>query len=334
MDIQVGNGKFGHFFAKANFLLLIVVLLFSSCQGKAGKDNEAVNEQGKIFSLPTIPSSLTTPEERSEYLLTHYWDSFNFQDTSYIHLPDITEQAIVNYVDVLAHAPKDVVIKSVHSTLDKANSDTTGRMFRYVLDHMQRYIHDPNSPVRNEEAYIPFAEYIIASSNPVLTDSDKGKARFSLEMALKNRAGDIASDFMYTLASGKTSTLHQLKSEYTLLYFYNPDCNGCAEYTQIMKESPSLQSFFEQGLLKILAVYPDEDISLWRSRLAQIPDSWINAYDTKHVLINKKIYDLGAMPTIYLLDKDKRVILKDAQLNKLFEWIEKNNLGQPIVMAN
>lgn len=334
MDIQLGEERKRSGIVKASSLLLIIVLLFNACQGKSAKQEEPVDEPKKTFSLPIVPSNLTTPKERSEYLLIHYWDSFNFQDTSYIHQPEITEQAIVNYIDIFAHAESDAVVKAVNLTLNKASSDSTGRMFRYVIDMMERYIHDPNSPVRNEDAYIPFAEYIIVSSDPVFTEADKEKARFGLEMALKNRVGDIAADFTYTLASGKTGTMHQLKSEYTLLYFYNPDCNGCAEYTQIMKDSPHLQAFFEQGLLKILAVYPDEDISLWRSRLANIPDSWINAYDTKHVLINKKIYDLGAIPTIYLLDKDKRVILKDAQLNKLFEWIEKNNMGQPMVMAN
>lgn len=334
MDVQLGNGKTVWRLTRTLSLLLTVLLLFSACQGKVGKQNDPVAEQNKTFSLPIVPSNLTTPEERSAYLLDHYWDSFNFQDTSYIHLPEITEQAFVNYIDIFAHAQKDVVTKSINSTMDKAGVDKTGRMFRYVVDMMERYIHDPNSPVRNEDAYIPFAQYIIASSNPVLTDADKEKARFGLEMALKNRPGDIAVDFTYTLASGKTSRLHQLKSEYTLLYFYNPDCNGCAEYTRIMKDSPHLQAFFEQGLLKILAVYPDDDIPLWRSRLDNIPNSWINAYDTKHVLISKKMYDLGAIPTIYLLDKDKRVILKDAQINKLFEWIETNNMGRPMVMAN
>ena len=31
-------------------------------------------EQGKEFPFPTIPATLTEPEARKSYLLTHYWD--------------------------------------------------------------------------------------------------------------------------------------------------------------------------------------------------------------------------------------------------------------------
>jgi hypothetical protein len=43
------------------------------------------------------------------------------------------------------------------------------------------------------------------------------------------------------------------------------------------------------------------------------PASWINGYDkNRHVKDN--LYDFVAIPTLFLLDKDKRVLLKDVNL--------------------
>ena len=71
-----------------------------------------------------------------------------------------------------------------------------------------------------------------------------------------------------------------------------------------------------------MRVYVDEDTVLWRNRLDDMPKGWIVARDATGVLRNDTIYDTKAIPTIYLLDKNKRVILKDCLSIPLIE----NNL--------
>ena len=58
-------------------------------------------------------------------------------------------------------------------------------------------------------------------------------------------------------------------------------------------------------------VYPDEDVQLWKSHLHEMSNEWINAYDKGQVLTLEHLYDLSAIPSFYLLDKDKKVLLKD-----------------------
>src|SRR5690554_6904984 len=55
------------------------------------------------FVLPTIPGSITQPAERATYLSLHYWDRFDFGDRSLIERPEITEQAFVDYINILYH---------------------------------------------------------------------------------------------------------------------------------------------------------------------------------------------------------------------------------------
>jgi len=42
-----------------------------------------------------------------------------------------------------------------------------------------------------------------------------------------------------------------------------------------------------------------------------MPKNWIHGRDENEYLYKNKVYDLYAIPTIYLLDKNKKVILKD-----------------------
>ena len=46
-------------------------------------------------------------------------------------------------------------------------------------------------------------------------------------------------------------------------------------------------------------------------------------FDPDFVLKNNEIYNIRAIPSLYLLDKDKTVILKDAVQDKLFNLIQK-----------
>ena len=46
--------------------------------------------------------------------------------------------------------------------------------------------------------------------------------------------------------------------------------------------------------------------------LPEQPKEWICTYDDGQVITKERLYDLRAIPTFYLLDREKRVLLKDA----------------------
>ena len=54
------------------------------------------------------------------------------------------------------------------------------------------------------------------------------------------------------------------------------------------------------------------DLAEWREYRGHIPPSWINGYDAGCVVREKSLYDLHAIPALYLLDRDKRVLVKDS----------------------
>ena len=101
--------------------------------------------------------------------------------------------------------------------------------------------------------------------------------------------------------------MHDLRSPYTLLLFYNPDCHGCAEVLAHMKSSPVLTDAGIMKQVSILAFYPDEEYEVWKNHRDVIPSGWINGYDKELTVLDRELYDLKAMPTLYLLDKIKGI---------------------------
>ena len=294
---------------------VLCLLLFTVTVGcsQAQEKKPAAGLPKKGFRLPQIPPVLTSPGERASYLVAHYWDGFDFSDTTLISRPEITEQAFADFLDVLPHVSPDESVKALRRLMASASADRS--MLMYFADLAEKYLYDPNSPFRNEEFYIPVLEYIVSS--PDLAEVYKIRPRYRLELALKNRPGDVAADFAYTLPDGKGGRLSEVKSEYTVLFFNNPDCADCISTKAFIAGSALFGKLLAAKRLTVVAVYPDGDLSLWKK--TTYPPAWING--SNPALSGARLYDLKAMPTLYLLDRNKRVILKDAPVERIEEWL-------------
>ena len=300
-----------------NYLLALCFLLLCACKsGNASSQSKSETPQDTIksFTLPTIPPMLTAPEQRADFLVKHYWDNVNFADTNYIHHPEVTEQAWADYCDLLNHVPLETAHEAMRKMIDRSNADK--KVFAYFTDLADKYLYDPNSPMRNEEYYIPVLEAMIASS--ILDETEKIRPQARLQLAQKNRIGTKALNFTYTLASGAQGNLYQLKADYILLFINNPGCHACTETIEGLKNAP----FINQLIL--LSVYPDEELDEWRKHLSEFPKEWINGYDKKFAIKEQQLYDLKAIPTLYLLNKEKTVLLKDATAQAIEEYLMTN----------
>ena len=295
-------------------ILVTIALALVACGQKGAKNNDGqklTNGTATELSFPNIVIPEMVPvDERVKFLAEHYWDKFDFSDTTFCNKPDITEQAYANYLDILRYVDPAVAQQSAAQLIKRAEADST--MFDYFVMLSDKYLYDPNSPFRNDELLIPTLECIIAS--PLLDEAEKIRPQAQLNMAQKNRIGQKASDFRYTLHNGRTGRMYSIEADYLLIFINNPDCPACKEIREQICASPMLSEMIERGVMKVLAIYPDEDITAWLNYRHNIPASWINSYDKQLRMRDEELYDLKAIPSLYLLDAEKRVMLKDCNL--------------------
>lgn len=304
---------------KMRRVLLIITgfVVLVSCGGSGKKQQQPAE---LTIEIPSPPSVMTEPDKMALYMAGHYWDNMDFADTLYIG-QEVTEQAFASYLYLLGAVPPQAAAESVGRMMDDAKADST--MYAYFAELAEKYLYDPNSPYRNEELYIAVLQNIVAWDK--IDELYKLRPQSQLDMAMKNRVGERAADFRITLSTGATRGLHDIKADYTLLYFNNPDCPACAQLTSDLTNSQIVEHLRRSGELQVVTVYPDEDLTAWRAHLADLPIDWINGYDGAGVLRGNDLYDLRAIPTLYLLDSQKYVLLKDAvTAGEIDEYFRRN----------
>ncbi|MEP7376041.1 MAG: thioredoxin family protein [Chitinophagaceae bacterium] len=142
-------------------------------------------------------------------------------------------------------------------------------------------------------------------------DVEKKAAEKRHQLMMQNNVGHPANDFVFVTPAGTKKVLYRVDAKYLLVLFYNPECEACKEMKNMLIASPVINKKLSSGELRILAVYIDKDETVWRKHLPEMPAEWIHGRDADEYLYKNNIYDLRAIPTIYLLDENKKVLLKD-----------------------
>lgn len=206
-----------------------------------------------------------------------------------------------------------------HPNLKDAKDTTASTIDPWTADSLAyRYWGSPASPYRNEGKYITFLDSLLASDN--LPDALRTRAEYRRRIAMLNRPGLIASDFSYLERHGGESRLHDLSSPLTLLVFYDPECPHCTDILHWLASSEHINKAIDEKRLTVIAIYAEGKRDVWDKTRYDMPDNWIVGYDLTGIL-DQEIYDLPAMPTPYLLDSEKRVVLKDPDLTQLIRHI-------------
>ncbi len=268
-------------------------------------------EKPAQLPLPQIPAHITVPEQRAAYIVTHFWDSMDFADTTLSHDTAFIEQNFANFASLFPLIDTRTTLSGAAVALmKKAEANRTA--YNLLAETADKYLYDPESPMLSEEAYIPFLEAITGS--PFIDNALRARYTAQLEDACKNRQGTTAVDFdMITRAGKKTTLLKECAgATAVILMFYDPECDNCSRIISHMDNDGALHAALTSGRVRIIAVYPDGDEDMYATAAGKIPGKWIDAINPGGKITEQELYSLRAMPSIYLLDVKGTVIIKGA----------------------
>ena len=290
-------------------------------------------EQFQALPFPDVlpPAMMEDPLDRAEYMAQNMWNSLTDPSRTYpcdsllvsgVRRTDV-EQKFANWTQVLGMSSRPVAEKSVSRLYDRAlaceKKDTSSNVFETFASLVDKYLFDPNSPLRDEDLYGAYASRLAAYEG--YTEVQKEKYARDARLCALNKVGTKAADFRFADRRGKIRTLYGVEAPYTLLFFSNPGCEACMSIINVLKEDPQISGMISSGRLKVLNIYIDEDLDAWRSYMPIYPDEWYNGFDPDFVIRNEMLYNVRAIPSLYLLDSDKTVLLKDAPENRMFEYL-------------
>ena len=139
--------------------IFVAILLIFSLSGCAQKQKVAEQPKSYRFRYVKVPMQVA-PEDQRAYMRDHFWDKFDFADTLYTTKADTIEmmRTYALYVSQFVGATDQEPIRKL---MQKAS--VSKKMFDYFVMLSDKVLHDPNSPVRNDELYIAVLEAQIAS---------------------------------------------------------------------------------------------------------------------------------------------------------------------------
>lgn len=241
--------------------------------------------QQAAFSLPAIPDSLQTQEQRLAYVVENYWTGYPF-DSVTDDVATADEQAFVDFVYLLQHVEGPVLQRAVNAFGHLLSLDER-RVSRFepLVDH---YLGSEASPMRSDSLYA--ALLLALPPTPQRT--------FLAAQLMLNQPGTAACDFAYTDALGHPRRLYDTQSDFTLIVFHDPDCHSCHALLPRIRQSRLLQ-------------LPAQRLTMLFLTEQEAPEAWQHYY-------------LPSLPSLYLLDAAHRVVKKQTTIEEAEALLTEN----------
>ena len=129
----------------------------------------------------------------------------------------------------------------------------------------------------------------------------------------------VADDFTMVTVEGQTMKFYDLpKGRLTILVFFDPDCGACRQALFGLKHSSLVSQLIEEEVLQVMTVHVGYEERLWRDMLGDRPETWVKTTMTVEML-DGKCYDLSSMPALYLLDADRKIMMRSSYAENLTE---------------
>ena len=296
---------------------------------KTIKDNQGnmLNVLVNLMKNPEIPE-YTVPENITNkdsarwfhsynYNRKHYFDFIDFSDPRFLHTPMFHNKVESFFSRVLVQNP-DTISNYIDQLLDKAknNKEMYDYWLRYFLIKYQK-----SNIMGMDKVFLHISEeYIIKEEIDWLTKETIDKIKQETAKLRFNQIGNVAQDLKMETIDGEYAKLHDIKSKFTLVYFWEPHCGHCKKTTPKIHE---LYKQYTRDEFEIFAVYTQADKEEWTDYIFKNEfDDWINVWDNYNMTNFRFFYNINSTPSIYLLDENKKIIAKRISHETLKEILD------------
>ncbi len=266
----------------------------------------------RVYQTPFISASLNK-EERIVFLKQHYFDNINFSDTALLRSMVFVNKAIA-YLSIYSNnrMPQKQLeaefIKAVTLMLGAASVNPV--IYKFWLD----YVVGGFDKYHFDEVITYIADNF---QDPSSCEDQERKSALQkkLDTFKKISIGKIAPEMEVPDVKGKPVKLSGINSEYTLVVFYASTCPHCAAMTPRLKDLYDKQ---KPKRFEVMSVSIDTSRTEWTNFIREQKLNWINVSDLKGFAgKSADDFNIYATPTMFLLDREKKILSKPVSLMEL-----------------
>lgn len=256
-----------------------------------------------------IPEGANNPDSLRwfhsyNYNRAHYFDHIDFSDSRYLRTPVFHNKLNTYFTKILIQDP-DTINHYIDVIANKSADDD--EMFQYVMRYFINTFQRSNI-MGMDKVFVHVAEnYYLTDKVDWIDDETVEKLKEQVAKLRFNLIGNVAQNLKMETSTGEYASLYDINAEFTILYFFEPDCGHCKKVTPKIRE---IYEDFDRSEVDVFAVYTQRDKDEWLKYLNDNQFEWTNVWDPDNLTNFRFFYNIYSTPTIYLLDKDKKIVAK------------------------
>jgi peroxiredoxin len=275
----------------------------------------------QVHQTPRVKDDL--PENMvNSYIRDHYFCNTNFNDSVLIRTPYLTEK-VLNYISLfkspalLEEEQEELYIAAVDTVMKKASVNE--EVFYILAEYMVNGFESLQMYGVSEHIT---TQHILGG--PCDRDDLPEHLRIKASGIQKLAIGMPAPDFDFTALNGGPRSLYQTESEFTLLIFWTVSCPHCTDMLPKLKLINDKYRQSKPGYFEVVAIAIETEKETWESFTGEMNLDFIHGSELKGwEAISPQLYNVIATPTLFLLDKDKKIVLKPNRLRVLERFLQK-----------
>ncbi len=268
-----------------------------------------------------VPAGTHNPDSvkwvrKYNYNKDHFFDNIDLADERILRTPIFHARLDAFFRNVVIQSP-DSINREIDKLIRKC--ETNPKIFQFVSVYL--FNHFRESEIMGHDAVlVKLADDIYLSGKADwVTQEFKDDLRKQVELLRHNLIGMKAQNLVMDSYKGIFVALDDIDKEFTILYFWEPNCGHCKEAT------PKLKAYYDKARndgIEIFSVCTTSNKQEWTKYIEDNNLTWINGWDPNRSTHFDYYYNVQSTPMIYILDRNKKIIAKKLSVDDIPSFIE------------
>jgi len=269
----------------------------------------------------SVPAVVANPDSvrwvwNYNYNKDHFFDNLNLTDERLLRTPILQARLNAFFTNVVIQAP-DSINKEIDKIILKCQNNRD--IFQFISVYLFNHFRE-SEIMGHDGVVVKLADDIYLSGKADWVSKEfKDDLKRQVELIRPNLIGKKAENLIMDSFKGIFVSLYDIDKEFTVLYFWEPDCGHCKEST------PKLKAFYEKAKsddIEVFAVCTQNDKVKWRKYIEENNLTWINGWDPERSSHFDSYYNVQSTPMFYILDRNKNIIAKKLSVENIGSFIE------------